>query len=89
MSDNQINREADALFVEAQHAKTGPEQKAVDAKFQADTICMPHDQYAQFVRRIAADDNAAHAKHPNDNLPNVFVSDQHLVTWLNPKPEHK
>jgi len=89
MNHNHINREADALFVEAQHAKTGPEQQAVDAKFQEDRARMKPEEYAQLVHRIEADEKAAHAKHPCDHLPSVFISDKHLVTWLDPDAKDK
>jgi hypothetical protein len=89
MSHKHINREADALFVEAQHAKTGPEQKAVDAKFQEDRARMKPEEYAQLVHRIEADNKAAHAKHPHDYLPSVFISDNRLVSWVYPTNKHK
>src|SRR5271156_951280 len=90
MSHDRVNREADALFVEAQKAWTGPEMKAVDAKFQEERARLGPKDFALLARRIEQDELAAHKKHPNDHLPYISVEkDQkcqptHLNTFIDP-----
>jgi len=84
-----IDKEADALFVEGQHANTGPQESAVDAKFQADRHSMKPEEYHELVRRIEADQKTAEAKHPNDHLPFVSVADDHLFVFIDPDAPRK